>query len=92
MDYILKYNADTYELIEITRRKDNYNIGFVKEENTVYIPCQNKEDALKTYKSILREQINYIKAKKRNLNLEKMQLEKRLLEVEANEKQRTNNK
>lgn len=86
MDYILKYNADTYELIEITRRKDNYNIGFVKEENAVYIPCQNEEDALKTYKSILREQINYIKAKKRNLNIEKMQLEKMLLEVDLNEK------
>lgn len=86
MEYILKYNADTYKLIEITKRKDNYNTGFVKEENAVYVPCKDEEDAINTYKSILREQINYIKAKKRNLNIEKMQLEKMLLEVELNEK------
>lgn len=81
MNYILKYDANTYELLGIFKRNSITQMGYIKEEKAMYIPCQDKEDAIKTYKSILREQINYIKDKKRNLNIEKIRLEKILSEV-----------
>lgn len=80
MNYILKYDANTYELLEVDKKDENCKLGYIKEKKAIYIPCKSKEDAIKTYKSILREKINLIKQEKRKLNKQMTYIEQLLIE------------
>ncbi|MBR2246916.1 MAG: hypothetical protein IJ880_07835 [Bacilli bacterium] len=85
MEYTLKYNPETLELIGIEKAKEEKR-GFIENENTIYIPCKSKVDALNIYKSILRENINYLKNKKRKINDKLATIKNMLQEIESNEK------
>ncbi len=86
MQYILKYNSETYELLEIIETKNKNKFGYVKNENAMYIPCENKEEAIKIYKSILRENIQCLKNQKKKINNNLVILKNKLQEIEGNEK------
>ena len=85
MNYILKYEVNTYKLLGIFKKKYDSKIGYIKDDKAVYIPCISKEDAIRTYRSILREKINEKKKQKKILNQQIINIKNLLLEVE-NEK------
>lgn len=86
MNYVLKYNPETCELLGITKVKDKDKIGYIKDENATYIPCENEKEAIKIYKSILRENIQYLKKQKKKINDNLVILKNKLQEIEKNEK------
>ena len=83
MSYVLKYNMDTLDIVQIESVNDvTFETLKAREGRILYLYCENKEDIIKTYKAIIREEINGLKADKRALNYKKNKLKLKMKEAE----------